>query len=159
MALVKTKKLGCAECDFWFLRAGVPQWLLNKRLLGGGGGFFLWMMPSLGRNCSVKASLARYHSGFLFPYNPPPLPDNPPCPPTQRARKMSKIGSISIRFGPILSVFREASGESWGVGCGRGGVEERGFWKGKGYHCATKGAWAMNCTSWTETLELWAEDA
>ena len=40
------------------------------------------------------------------------------------------FGPFRVRFGPI----RSASGESWGVGWGRGGVGERGFCKGKEYH-------------------------
>ena len=40
--------------------------------------------------------------------------------------------SNSVQFGP----FRAVSGESWGVGWGRGGIRETGFCKGKEDHNA-----------------------
>ena len=40
---------------------------------------------------------------------------------------------VSVQFGP----FRAASGDSWGVGWGRGGVGERAFCKRQEYHYIT----------------------
>ena len=54
---------------------------------------------------------------FFFSYNKPP--------PSRQAPDL--VRPISVSFGPFLV----ASGESWGVGWGRGGVRERGFCTGK----------------------------
>ena len=44
------------------------------------------------------------------------------------------FGPFRVRSGPFRVCFRSVSGPFRSVGWGRGGVGERGFWKGNDYH-------------------------
>ena len=79
---------------------------------------------------------------FLFPLQPtPPPPRQTPARPTPKSLISVHYGSVSVRFGSVwlrLALFQvcfgSVSGPFRGVGCGQGGVGERGFCKGKEYH-------------------------
>ena len=78
---------------------------------------------------------------FFFPYNPPtPLPRQTPRPSHREKLDFSpfqlRFGSVRLRLARFWVCFGSISGPFRGVGWGRGGVEERGFCKGKEYHYA-----------------------
>ena len=95
--------------------------------------------------CPVESSLLIF---FSLTTPTPPSWQTTTFPP-QRAWKMSNsihFGPFRVRFGP----FRATSGESWGVGWGRGGgVGERGFCQGKEYRYSVAMHFpAPKCLSW-----------